>query len=263
MNPLFQGHSGTAPETSRKAYGTSQGTNRTILRMILILKQVSSRARRHETLAQKTATTWWQDFTRLSHTVRTVHLQESRKRTVLSVNRISALRIPLQRLKQTNFWWPFSGFAKFHNNINRFFKLSKSLTTTMPTFEGKSLKFELFEDLLQTSLELRNQLIEDDRVNYFDSLMRGDALHTFKNFNGPTQENLGEFLAVFCWKCVKSHSIALGKQKFQKNVFNSAHQNLIDFLDELQKLAKDAFGIAALVIIDQIVYAKMPPHLKK
>ena len=27
MNPLIQGHSGTAPETSRNAYGTNQGTN--------------------------------------------------------------------------------------------------------------------------------------------------------------------------------------------------------------------------------------------
>ena len=26
-NPMFQGHSGTAPETSRNAFGTSQGTN--------------------------------------------------------------------------------------------------------------------------------------------------------------------------------------------------------------------------------------------
>ena len=27
MNPLIQGHSGTAPETSRNAFGTDQGTN--------------------------------------------------------------------------------------------------------------------------------------------------------------------------------------------------------------------------------------------
>ena len=27
MNPLFQGHSGTAPETSQNAFSTSQGTN--------------------------------------------------------------------------------------------------------------------------------------------------------------------------------------------------------------------------------------------
>ena len=29
----------------------------------------------------------------------------------------------------------------------------------------KSEKFELFEDLLQTSLKIQNQLIEDDRIN--------------------------------------------------------------------------------------------------
>ena len=57
--------------------------------------------------------------------------------------------------------------------------------------------------------------------------------------------------------------MATAKHKFQKLVFNPANQNLVDFLDELQKLAKDAFGIAAHAIIDQFIYAKMPPHLKK
>ena len=57
--------------------------------------------------------------------------------------------------------------------------------------------------------------------------------------------------------------MATAKHKFQKFVFNPANQKLVDFLDELQKLAKDAFGIAALVIIEQFIYAKMPPHLKK
>ena len=38
----------------------------------------------------------------------------------------------------------------------------------------------------QMSLKVHNQLTEDDRINYFHSLMRGDALQTFKNVNGPT-----------------------------------------------------------------------------
>ena len=41
------------------------------------------------------------------------------------------------------------------------------------------------------------------------------------------------------------------------------NQKLIDFLDELQKLAKDAFAVAAQANIDQFIYAKMPPHPKK
>ena len=57
--------------------------------------------------------------------------------------------------------------------------------------------------------------------------------------------------------------MATAKHKFQQIVFNPANQKLIDFLDELHKLAKDAFGVDAQVIIEQFIYAKMPPHLKK
>ena len=44
-----------------------------------------------------------------------------------------------------------SNSANFNNNINRILEFPKSLTATMPTFDGKSKKFELFEDLFQTS----------------------------------------------------------------------------------------------------------------
>ena len=133
----------------------------------------------------------------------------------------------------------------------------------MPTFEGKSEKIELFEDLFQTSLKIHNQLTQEDKINYFHSLMRGDSLQTFKNIATPNRENLGEILTVFRRKYVKSQSMATAKHKFQRLFFSPANQKLIDFLDELQKLAKDAFGVAALAIIEQFIYAKMPPHLKK
>ena len=165
--------------------------------------------------------------------------------------------LALQQLANNN------NSANFQNNINRISKLPKSLTTTMPTFDRTSAKFELFEGLFQTSLKIHNQLTEDDRINYFHSLMKGDALQTFKKINGPTQENLEEILAVFRRKYVKPQLMATAKHKFQKLVFNPANQKLVDFLDELQKLAKDAFGIAAHAIIEQFIYAEMPPHLKK
>ena len=156
-----------------------------------------------------------------------------------------------------------SNSANFNNNINRISKLPKSLTTTMPTFDGKSEKFELFEDLFRTSLKIHNQLTEEDKINYFHSLMRGDALQTFTNITSPNRENLAEILTVFRRKYVKLQSMATAKHKFQRLAFNPANQKLIDFLDELQKLAKDAFGVAAQAIIEQFIYAKMPPHLKK
>ena len=151
-----------------------------------------------------------------------------------------------------------SNSANFNNNISRISKLPKSLTTTMPTFDGKFEKIELFEDLFQTGLKIHNQLTEEDKINYFHSLMRGDALQTFKNITSPNRENLGEILTMFRRKNVKPQSMATAKHKFQRLVFNPANQKLIDFLDELQKLAKDAFGVAAQAIIEQFVYAKMP-----
>ena len=92
--------------------------------------------------------------------------------------------LALQQLANNN------NSPNFHDNINRISKLPKSLTTTMPTFDGKSEKFELFEDMFQKSLKINNQLLEEDRILYFHSLMSGDALQTFENINGPTRENL-------------------------------------------------------------------------
>ena len=120
-----------------------------------------------------------------------------------------------------------SNSVNFNNNISRNSKLPKSLTTTMPTFDGKSEKLELCEDLLQTSLKIHNHLTEEDKINYFQSLMRGDALQTFKNITSPNRENLGEILTVFGRKYVNLQSMARAKHKFQRLVFNPANQKLI------------------------------------
>ena len=153
--------------------------------------------------------------------------------------------------------------TQLEDNINRIAKLPKSLTTTMPTFDGKTEKLELFEDLFQTSLKIHNQLSEEHKINYFHSLMRGDALQTFKNITSPARENLEEILVIFRRKYVKPQSMATAKHKFQKLVFDPSKQKLVDFLDDLQRQAKDAFDDVAQAIIEQFIYAKMPPHLKK
>ena len=153
-----------------------------------------------------------------------------------------------------------SNSANVNNNSNRIWKLPKSLTTSMPTFDGKPEKFELFEDLFQLSFKIHNQLTEENIIYYFHSLMRGDALQTFKNIGSPNWENVTEILTVFRRKYVKPQLMAAARHKFQQLVFNPANQKLID---ELQNLSKYAFRVAAQAIIDQFIYAKMPQHLKK
>ena len=269
MNPLNQGHSGIAPKTFRNVFSTSQGTNEEdsqsdpqpeVGNFHNRTTQSSGPEERHDIVTgvheedtycspstspgkQKKSRSTSQPQFRSENTPATVEADQ--------------ILLALQQLANNN------NSASFPNNINRISELPKSLTTTMPTLDGKSEIFGLFEDLFQTSLKIHNQLTEEDRINYFHSLMRGDALQTFKNINGPTRGNLREILAVFRRNYVKPQSMATAKYNFQKLVFNPANQNLVDFLDELQKLAKDAFGIAAHTIIEQFIYAKMPPHLKK
>ena len=86
-------------------------------------------------------------------------------------------------------------------------------------------------------------------------------LQAIKNLNGPTRGNLGKNLAVFRRKNVKFHGN--GKTQIAGLVFNPAHENLVEFLDECQKLAKDAFRIGAHAITEHFIYAKMAPRLKK
>ena len=132
--------------------------------------------------------------------------------------------LTLQQLANNN------NSAIFRNNINRISELPKSLTTTMPTFDGNSEKFELFKGLFQARLKSHNQLTEVDRINYFYSLMRGDALQTFKNVNGPTREDMGEILAVFQRKYVKPQSMPTVKHKFQNSSSTQQIKSLWIFL---------------------------------
>ena len=152
-----------------------------------------------------------------------------------------------------------SSLAIFNNNnINRISKLPKSLTTTMPTVGGKSEKFELFEGVFQTSLKNHNQLTEEHKKT---NTTPSCVLMRYKH--SKTSPALTEILTVFRRKYVKPQSMATAKHKFQRLVFNPANQKLIDFLDQLQKVAKDAFGAAAQAMIEQFIYAKMPPHPEK
>ena len=93
--------------------------------------------------------------------------------------------------------------------------------------------------------------------------MRGDALQTFKNITSLNREEFGDILTVFRRKYAKPRSMATAKHKFQRTVFNPENQKLTDFLDGLQKLAQESFGVATQTVLEQFIKAKMPPHLKK
>ena len=244
MNPLNQFHSGTAPEISQDAYGTNQGTNEDN-------SQSDPHAEASVSQSQTTrnfgpdndydmVTGVHEEVTYCSPSKSSRQQKKNRSASqpqFCSENTPATIKadqtlLALKQLANNNI------SAVFHNNIIRFYELPNSLTSTMPTFHGKSEKFELFDDFFQTSHKSHNLPTEDDKINLFQSLMRGDAIQTFKNINGSNRENLRENLAVFRRKCVKPQSMATAKHICQKLVFNPANQTSVNFVDELQKLAR-------------------------
>ena len=58
----------------------------------------------------------------------------------------------------------------------------------MPMFDGKTDKFEHFEDLFQTRLIVHPNKIEEEKLHYFYSLLKSDALRTFRSMTALRQK---------------------------------------------------------------------------
>ena len=73
----------------------------------------------------------------------------------------------------------------------------RPVSTTTLTFHGKSEKFELFEDLFHTMIKMQPDMVETMKNNHFHSLLRKNALQTFRNINSTDRQTLEDILAVF------------------------------------------------------------------
>ena len=134
------------------------------------------------------------------------------------------------------------------------------------TFNGKNEKnekFEYFEDLFHTTLRMQPNSTEEIKINHFHAHLRGLALKTLKNIQRTPTTTLEDILKVFRRKYVKPESCASAKHRFNRLFFDPENQKLPDFLEELHESAEKAFGDNAHQMIENLLYAKMPPHLKK
>ena len=70
----------------------------------------------------------------------------------------------------------------------------RPVTTTPMTFDGKTEKFELIEDLFHTMIKMQPAMRGQMKINHFLSLLRNDALQTFRNINSTNRQTLKDVL---------------------------------------------------------------------
>ena len=104
-------------------------------------------------------------------------------------------------------------------------------------------------------IKMQPDMTETMKVNHFHSLLRKNALQTFRNINTANRQTLEDILAVFRRKYVKPESQATAKHKWHRLVFNPNTMKLPDFLEELNQGAEKAFGGNAQAMIDSLLYA--------
>ena len=93
--------------------------------------------------------------------------------------------------------------------------------------------------------------------------LRKEALQTFRSISALNKKTLDDVLIVFRRKYVKPESQATAKHKWHKLTFDPNTKSLPNFLEELNECAEKAFGDNAQHMIDSLLYAKLPPHLKR
>ena len=141
--------------------------------------------------------------------------------------------------------------------------MPKALTASLPVFDGKSEKFELFEDLFRNKIKMYPHLTEIQKINYFHSLLRGNALQAYCNLDDTKKDNLEEVITAFKRRFGDFQSSAKARCEWDALHFDPTKQKFHEFLDALQKTAKEAFGSEAQKFIDKAIYAKIPDHVKK
>ena len=139
----------------------------------------------------------------------------------------------------------------------------KPVSTNTLIFDGENEKFELFEDLFHTMLKMQPEMTEAMKINLFHAHLRNEALQTFRNISAANKKTLDDVLIVFRRKYVKPESQATAKHKWHKLTFDPITKSLPDFLEELNECAERAFGDNAQHMIGSLLYAKLPPQLKR
>ena len=106
-------------------------------------------------------------------------------------------------------------------------------------------------------------MTEATKINHFHANLRKEALQTFRNINASNTKTVDDVLIVFRRKDVKPESQATAKHKWHKLTIDPNTESLSDFLGELNDCAERTFGDNAQHMIDSLLYAKPPPHLKR
>ena len=139
----------------------------------------------------------------------------------------------------------------------------KILHTQVPLFRGNREKYNEFEHLLLNHLRPhQHKLSEEQKLTYFQSLLRDDAIEFWQSLKMSSQTTLAQVLRYFKKEYAKEDLKEVAKYKFDQMRYDPTAETFNDFLNKFKKVAKQAFGDKSSDITETFLFAKLPVQMQ-
>ena len=139
----------------------------------------------------------------------------------------------------------------------------KILHTQVPLFRGNREKYNEFEHLLLNHLRPhQHKLSEEQKLTYFQSLLRDDAIEFWQSLKMTSQTTLAQVLRYFKKEYAKEGLKEVAKNKFDQMRYDFSVETFNDFLNEFKKVAKQPFGDRSSDITETFLFAKLPVQMQ-
>ena len=141
---------------------------------------------------------------------------------------------------------------------------TKLLQTHVLNFRGLKDKFVEFEHLLLNHLSpLANKLTEENKLHFFQSLLRDDAIEYWQSIQITPLTTLKDVLDLFRKEFAKEDLKEAARYKWDQARYDPTTETFSDFLKNLKKTAKQAFGDEADKIIKMFLFGKLPVEIQQ
>ena len=106
-------------------------------------------------------------------------------------------------------------------------RLPKALSKAIPTVDRRNEELEHFGDLFMTSLKVYPNISEEEQLQLFHSLLRGDDFHTYRNMTDTNRASLEDIIATFR-RDVFAQPVATARWKWGQLHFDPSRQKFQD-----------------------------------
>ena len=139
----------------------------------------------------------------------------------------------------------------------------KILHTQVLLFRGNIKKYIEFEHFLLNHLRPhQHKLSEEQKLTYFQSLLRNDAIEFWQSLKITPQTTLAQVLRYFKKEYAKEDLREVAKYNFDQMRYDPAIEKFNDFLNNFKKVAKQAFGDRSSDLTEPFLFAKLPVHMQ-